>query len=97
MRTTIDFPEDLYHRIKARSEREGRSIRSVAIELFQERLHTPAEPTPQARAISPEMAPWLAITRRYIRPGMSHGMNSIHAAIAKGWAEEAMGKMDGPS
>ena len=35
MKATIDIPDDLYRRVKAKSALEGRPIRAVAIELFQ--------------------------------------------------------------
>ena len=34
MKATIDLPDDLYRRVKARSAEEGRRIREVAAELF---------------------------------------------------------------
>lgn len=35
MKVTIDIPDDLYRRVKARSAEEGRRIREVAAELFR--------------------------------------------------------------
>jgi hypothetical protein len=35
MKATIDIPDDLYRKVKAKSALEGRPIRAVAIELFQ--------------------------------------------------------------
>lgn len=35
MKATIDVPDDLYRRVKARSALEGRSVRDVALELFK--------------------------------------------------------------
>jgi len=34
MKATIEIPDDLYRKIKAKSALEGRPIRDVAIELF---------------------------------------------------------------
>jgi len=95
MKATIDLPDDLYRRVKARSAMEGRPVRAVAVELFQNWLDapTPLPPVPtdltQAELAA---APWLSITRRYVRPGMSHDLDDIRAAIAKGWAAESAGK-----
>jgi hypothetical protein len=48
MKATLDIPDDLYRRVKARSALEGRTLRSVAIELFQTWLHgQPAAAEPQ--------------------------------------------------
>jgi hypothetical protein len=35
MKATIDIPDDLYRRVKARSAMLGRPVREVTIELFR--------------------------------------------------------------
>ncbi|MBI4349793.1 MAG: hypothetical protein HY553_23350 [Elusimicrobia bacterium] len=35
MKATIEFPDDLYRKVKARSALEGRSVREVALDLFR--------------------------------------------------------------
>lgn len=35
MKATIDIPDDLYRKVKAKTAEEGRKIRDVTIELFQ--------------------------------------------------------------
>jgi len=35
MKATIDIPDDLYRRVKAKSALEGRAVREVTIELYQ--------------------------------------------------------------
>lgn len=35
MKATIDIPDELYRRVKAKSALEGRTVRAVAVELFQ--------------------------------------------------------------
>jgi len=92
MKATFDIPDDLYRRVKARSAMEGRPLRSVILELFQKWL-TPS-PRPEAE-IAPEDAgaPWLAITRRYLRPDMNHDLESIRPAIAEGWSTEVAEKI----
>jgi hypothetical protein len=97
MKATFDIPDDLYRRVKARSAMEGRPLRSVAVQLFQNWLDGPppvAQPPPSE--LSQEelnAAPWLAISRRYIKPGMSHDMDEIRAAIAAGSAAETAEKL----
>lgn len=34
-KATIEFPDDLYRKVKAKSALEGRSVRSVALDLFR--------------------------------------------------------------
>lgn len=101
MKATLDIPDDLYRRVKARSAMEGRPLRSVAVQLFQNWLD--ALPAPELQPTPSELtqaelddAPWLAITQPYVKPGMSHDMDDIRAAIAKGWATEIAGKISLP-
>lgn len=35
MKATIDIPDDLYRRLKAKTALKGRAVRDVAIELFR--------------------------------------------------------------
>jgi hypothetical protein len=97
MKATFDIPDDLYRRVKARSAVEGRPLRSVAVELFQNWLSvTPAEPKPEDDSLTEaEMAkyPWLKITQPYIHPGMSHDLDEMKEAIARGWGEEISEKL----
>ena len=101
MKATLDIPDDLYRRVKARSAMEGRPMRSVAVQLFQNWLDAlPApEGQPAPPALTPaelEAAPWLALTQPYVKPGLSHDMEDIRAALAKGWAAEMADKMPRP-
>ena len=96
MKATLDIPDELYRRVKARSALEGRPVRAVAVQLFQTWLAAPPPPAPAPEKLTPaelKAAPWLAITRRYIKPGMSHEMDDIRAAIAAGWTAAAEAKL----
>jgi hypothetical protein len=55
MKATIDIPDELYRRVKARSALEGRPIRAVAVELFQRWLDE-AAPGPDRSAESDSAA-----------------------------------------
>lgn len=88
MKTTLDIPDDLYRRVKARSALEGRPFRSVAIELLQSGLSTPLS-VPMEPVLAKAGAPWLAITRRALRPGQGHNLEFIRGAAAVSWAAEA--------
>jgi hypothetical protein len=35
MKATIEVPDDLYRRVKAKSALQGRTVRAVTVELFQ--------------------------------------------------------------
>ncbi len=96
MKATLDIPDNLYRSVKARSALEGRPLRSIAIELFQNWLQAPPTPpqSDQNDPTSEELAkyPWLAISKNYVKPGVSHDMEDIRESIARGWAAEAAEK-----
>lgn len=90
MKATLDIPDDLYRQVKARSALEGRPLRAVAIHLFQNWLGAvPTVPVTPASAADETSAPWLAVTRPYLKPKLSHDMEAIRAAIDKGRAAES--------
>lgn len=41
MKATIDIPDDLYRRVKAKTAMNGRAIRDVTIELFRNWINEP--------------------------------------------------------
>ena len=91
MKATIEIPDALYRRVKARSAMEGIPIRAVALELFrrwldQPDLFSPKEVTAERSKEDP--APWLAVTRPHLRPRMTHDPESIRSAIEEGWKDE---------
>ena len=100
MKATFDIPDDLYRSVKARSALEGRPLRAVAIELFQNWLRGSSETSPPAPdAPSPEelaQFPWLAISQKYVKPGVSSEMVDIRESIARGWAADAGGRLTSP-
>lgn len=93
MKATLDIPDNLYRRVKARSALEGRSLRAIAIELFRNWLQAPANPLPPETSdpTPEELAkfPWLDISRKYVKPGVSHEMEDIRESIARGWVAES--------
>ena len=100
MKATLEIPDDLYRRVKARSALEGRTLRAVAIELFQNWLHgeSSVEEVPPEGPASGEIAefPWLDICRKYLKPGTSHEMEDVRESISRGWAAEVVGKIASP-
>ena len=100
MKATLDIPDDLYRRVKARSALEGRPIRSVAVQLFQEWLEAPVrsqQAAPSREELSEsdfERSPWLKISRKYIKAGMNHDWDDIRDAIARGSSAEYAEKLN---
>ena len=94
MKATLNIPDDLYKRVKARSALEGKPIRSVAIELFQRWIQAPSdiEDKTESASLSAEdykKYPWLNSARRYINGKQSSEFEEIKNSIAMGWAKEA--------
>ncbi len=100
MKATLDIPDELYRQVKARSALEGRPVRSVAVELFQNWL---AEPMPTASPAAPKKvdrpptrfdnAPWLVFTAQYAKPESDYDPEGERAAIAAGRAAEVVEKL----
>jgi len=93
MKATLDIPDDLYKRVKARSALEGRAIRSVAIELFQRWIQAPSdiEEKMESDSLSSEdykKYPWLEIARDCNVAQQSSDWHEIQKSITSGWAEE---------
>jgi len=91
MKVTLDIPDELYRRVKARSAMEGRPVRSVSVELFESWLdprRAGAFAPKGSTGELPKEAPWLAITRRHMRKGMGHDLEAIREVAAKAWAAE---------
>jgi hypothetical protein len=98
MKATLDLPDDLYRRVKARSAMEGRPVRTVAIQLFQNWLDAPRPDSAETADVAVDPtglvdAPWIEIARKHLKPGMSHDMNEIREAIATGSAAEYAEKL----
>lgn len=97
MKATLDIPDDLYRRVKARSAMEGRPLRSVAIELFQTWLQdAQVDDSAKSARTSEERQvdfPWLAISQKYVKPGTSEDMEAVRESIARGWVAEVSGKI----
>ncbi|WP_295400134.1 hypothetical protein [uncultured Thiocystis sp.] len=105
MKATLDIPDELYRRVKARSAIEGRPVRAVAVELFEHWVESPPvlSQTSSLPPVGTERQPtrfdnaaWLDIAQRYIKPGMRHDLGEIREAIATGWATEVAAKLNPP-
>jgi hypothetical protein len=97
MKATIDVPDELYRRVKAKSALEGRAVREVAIELFsgyvgQRAPALDAEPTAAEQAAQTwkgrEIPRWFGALEKYARRVESHDMDAIRESIARGISAE---------
>lgn len=85
MKATIDIPDELYRRVKARSAMEGRPVRDVALGLFRAWMLQPAGggATAIAKTSGNAMPAWFGIAggARKVR---SHAMGDVRRSIARG-------------
>ena len=94
MKTTIDIPEEVYRKVKAKSAMEGRPVRDVAITLFRAWVEQPdpqrtASDDPSKASGEPSAPPWFASLRSYARNARGrYDMDSIRRSIARGRIEE---------
>ena len=90
MKATIDIPEDIYRRVKAKSALEGRPVRDVAITLFRAWVEQPATPLPGPVEPPPASGdepapPWFASLRPYAHNARGrYDMASVRRSIARG-------------
>ena len=94
MKTTIDIPEDIYRRVKARSAMEGRAVREVAITLFRTWVDQPdalpTSPEQKPPEVDAEPAPpWFASLRKYAHNARGrYDMDAVRRSIARGRARK---------
>ena len=60
MKTTIDIPDDLYRRVKAKSALEGKAVREVTIGLYREWLEASSTPTSEKTPVE-QLEAWFAL------------------------------------
>ncbi len=58
MKATVDIPDQLYRRVKARAALEGRAVRDVTIELYEHWLGDRPSDSPAEREAA--AAAWIA-------------------------------------
>ncbi|AWI09728.1 hypothetical protein [Ereboglobus luteus] len=85
MNATLDIPDNLYRRVKAKSALTGKPVRAIAISLFSEWLDEPDSPSSEA-APRPQPA-WFGIARPYAEKVASHDMASVRKSIEQGCAK----------
>ncbi len=90
MKATIEIPDDLYRRVKAKSALAGQPVREVVMYLFQgwlaeaDALPTDTPVVKQGRPIPA----WFGAARKYAQRINHHDLTSIRRSIAQGRARE---------
>ena len=90
MKATIEIPDALYRRVKAKSAIEGQPVREVVMHLFQGWLGKTDEVPADKPALVPRRpAPaWFGAARKYARRVRRHDLTSVRRSIAQGRAQE---------
>ena len=85
MKATIDVPDDLYRRVKAKSALEAQTVREVTEALYRKWVETPTRGVadrPRRRdAATPS---WFGAAKRYADRVRKHDMDSVRESIARG-------------
>ena len=91
MKATIEIPDDLYRRVKAKSALEGLAVREVAMNLFHTWVEekSVAKNTQAVDHATPHPPAWFGAARKYARRVSRHDMETIRSSIARGRAQAA--------
>jgi hypothetical protein len=87
MKTTIDIPDDLYRKVKAKSAIQGRRVRDVTVELFQHWI----EGKPGKKAKPGSAMAWLD---DWIKLGEEAGRNAPPGPSAREILEQDRAHLD---
>ena len=92
MKATIEIPDELYRRVKAKSALEGQPVREVVMHLFRGWLGDgDALPAENPVGMRPESAPaWFGAARKYAQRVNRHDLATIRQSISLGRVHEAV-------
>jgi len=86
MKATIELPDALYREVKAKSAREGRTVREVTEELYQRWLA--GDPSPGSSVPAVRWSEHRAPLREFVAPGVTdHSTEAMKESIARHWDE----------
>jgi hypothetical protein len=96
MRETIDVPDELYRLVKAKSDREGKAVGEVTVELYQSYVGQDEEPEPEPHKTPAvqglregrTIPSWFGAVGKTARTVTRHDMRSIRESIARGIARD---------
>jgi len=87
MKATIEIPDDLYRKVKAKSALEGRPVRDVTVQLFRQWLDEAGAEPPSAQSattVRERKPPWLGALKGYAKNARGrHDMESVRDSIAQ--------------
>jgi hypothetical protein len=87
MKATMDIPDTLYRKVKAKSALAGQPVREVAIRLFSAWVDEPAVREAPASEAPQSLPPWFGVASAYAHKVKRHDLASVRASIAKARAQ----------
>lgn len=83
MKATFEVPDDLYRRVKAKSALEGRSVRSVVVDLLTSWLDGRGKTGDSGKPsqVAKGQPAWFGSLGKYAKPGTSHDLDAIRSSI----------------
>ena len=88
MKATLEIPDALYRRVKAKSALAGHPVREVAIRLFSDWVDKPIEPDPVISDAPQKLPSWFGVARVYATKVKHHDMVSVRESIDKARARQ---------
>jgi len=96
VKATLEIPDELYRRVKAKSALEGRPVREVAVELLRGYVDNPLREADIEGAVSSEselvdgepVPSWFGTFREAACRVGRHDLDEIRESIARGIAED---------
>lgn len=97
MKATIDIPDELYRKVKAKSALEGRPVRDVTVQLFRKWIDDRGAESrgERGRGGYESKPPWFGALREYAKNARGrHGMAAIRKSIGRGRAKGPSAETD---
>jgi hypothetical protein len=88
MKATIDIPDDLYRRVKAKSALRGQAVREVVMTLFRGWVADEGEAAAAKPVVAEGRPAWFGAAGGYARRVGRHDMAAVRASIVKGRTRE---------
>ncbi len=92
MKATIEIPDALYRRVKAKSALEGQPVREVVMHLFRGWLGE-ADVLPGDKPLNVPRGPeptWFGAARKYAQQVNRHDLSAIRRSIVQGRVHESV-------
>lgn len=97
MKTTMEIPDDLYRKLKARSAAQGKSVREVVVNLVQDWLRESSKEGTSTMELAPDEAheeDKTAELRRWLDVGLAYDREAATGPSAMDYIREDRDRLD---